>query len=261
MTILDEILAHKREEVSAAKVTMPLERLRQMPGYARPTLSLRAALSARGPVVIAEVKKASPSKGVIRADFDPVRIAESYVRHGAGALSVLTDDRFFQGSLRYLSEIRELSSVPVLRKDFIIDAYQVHEARAHGADAILLIAAALSLEALRALHNEADQVGLDVLVEVHSAEEINALRGIDVSIFGVNNRDLRTFETSLDVTVRLAEMIPEGALLVSESGIRDGKDVAMLMSHGVNAVLVGESLMRAPDPGLALAELLEGVHA
>lgn len=261
MTILDEILAHKREEIAAAKRTVPLERLRQMPGYARPTRSLRAALSAGGPAVIAEVKKASPSKGVIRADFDPVKIAESYVHHGARALSVLTDERFFQGSLQYLSDIRDRTAVPVLRKDFIVDAYQVHEARAYGADAILLIAAALSPEALRALHDEAAQVGLDVLVEVHSAEEIDALRGMDVSIYGVNNRDLRTFETSLDVTIRLARMIPAGALLVSESGIKDGNDVSMLMSHGVNAVLVGESLMRAPDPGLALAELLHGARA
>ena len=197
---------------------------------------------------------------MIRPDFDPVQIAESYVRNGAGALSVLTDEKFFQGSLRYLADIRERTEVPVLRKDFIIDAYQVHESRAYGADAILLIAAALEPETLRALHDEADQLGLDVLVEVHSAEEIEALHGIGVSIFGVNNRDLRTFETSLDVTVRLAGRIPKGALLVSESGIRSGEDIAMLMSHGVNAVLVGESLMRAPDPGLALAELLKGAR-
>jgi len=261
MTILDEILEHKRKEVAEARRAVPLDRLMQMPGYARPTRSLRAALSAPKPVVIAEVKKASPSKGVIRADFDPVKIAGSYVRNGAGALSVLTDDRFFQGSLRHLAEIRERTTVPVLRKDFIIDAYQVHEARAHGADAILLIAAAMNPEALGALHREAHGVGLDVLVEVHSADEIDALREVGVAIFGVNNRDLRTFETSLDVTVRLASRIPKGALLVSESGIRNGSDVAMLMSHGVDAVLVGESLMRAPDPGVALAELLREARA
>jgi indole-3-glycerol phosphate synthase len=261
MTILEEILAYKREEVAAAKRTTPLNRLQDMPGYVRQTRSLRSALTAKGPVVIAEVKKASPSKGVIRPDFDHLKIAESYVRNGAAALSVLTDEKFFQGSLRYLAEIRERTTVPLLRKDFIIEAYQVHEARAYGADAILLIAAALEPEQLSALHGEAERLGLDVLVEVHSAEELDALRGVGISIVGVNNRDLRTFETSLDVTVRLASRIPEGALLVSESGIRYGADVAMLMSHGVNAVLVGESLMKAADPGLALAELLEGARA
>jgi indole-3-glycerol phosphate synthase len=212
-------------------------------------------------VVIAEVKKASPSKGVIRADFDPVGIADSYVRNGAGALSVLTDEKYFQGSLRHLSAIRERTTVPVLRKDFIVDPYQVHESRAYGADAILLIVAGLEPAALRALHREAVKIGLDVLVEVHSEREIDAVRDVGISLIGVNNRDLRTFETSLDVTVRLAPRIPEGALLVSESGIRSGGDLAMLARHGVDAVLIGESLMRSPDPGLALAALLKEVRA
>ena len=260
MTILDDILAQKREEVAAAKRTTPLDLLKTLPGYGRPTRSLRAALSAPGPLVIAEVKKASPSKGVIRPDFDPVQIAASYIRNGATALSVLTDRKFFQGSLQYLADIRAMARVPVLRKDFILDAYQLHEARAYGADAILLIAAALEPAALGLLHDEAGTIGLEVLVEVHSEEEIDRVRDIGVSIFGVNNRDLRTFHTSLDVTVRLADRIPKGALLVSESGIGTGRDVAMLMSHGVNAVLVGESLMRSPDPGLALAELLRGAR-
>lgn len=259
MTILDDILKHKREEVAAAKRSAPLAVLRDLPGFARPTRSLRAALSGRRPAVIAEVKKASPSKGVIRPDFDPLRIADSYVRNGAAALSVLTDQKFFQGNLRYLAEIKERTTVPVLRKDFIIDSYQVDESRAYGADAILLIAAAVDPETLRRLHGEARGLGMDVLVEVHSAEEIDALKGFGIEIFGVNNRDLRTFETSLDVTVRLAGRIPDDALLVSESGIGSGADVAKLLSHGVDAVLIGESLMRAADPGLALAELLKAV--
>jgi indole-3-glycerol phosphate synthase len=261
MPILDDILDHKRNEVSAAKRAVPLEQLKRMPAYARPIRSLRAALSAEKPVVIAEVKKASPSKGVIRADFDPGEIARSYVRHGAGALSVLTDEAFFQGSLRHLREISEWSPIPVLRKDFVIDSYQVHEARANGADAILLIAAALEPEVLRALHQEAEVLGLDVLVEVHTAGEIEAVRDFGVSIFGVNNRDLRSFATSLDVTIGLAPFIPEEAILVSESGIATHKDVARLVSHGVDAVLVAESLMRAADPGEALARLLKGVRA
>ena len=260
MTILDDILKSKREEVAAAKRATPLDRLFLMPGYVRPIRSLREAILRSQPAVIAEVKKASPSKGVIRQEFDPVKIAESYVRNGACALSVLTDPKFFQGSLRYLAEIRERATVPVLRKDFIIDAYQVHEARAYGADAILLIASALKPDMLGALHREAVELGLEVLVEVHTAEEIDALRDLGIFIFGVNNRDLKTFETSLDVTLSLAPRIPKTAVLVSESGIKDGADVAMLMTHGVNAVLVGESLMRAPDPGVALAALLEGAR-
>jgi indole-3-glycerol phosphate synthase len=261
MSILDDILAHKREEVAARRRATPLQHLVRMPGYLRPARSLREALSGSGPAVIAEVKKASPSKGVIRADFNHLQIAAGYVRNGAAALSVLTDERYFQGSLEHLADIRSITDVPLLRKDFIIDSYQVHEARAYGADALLLIAAALPADVLAGLYAEARRIGLEVLVEVHSGVEIEALRGVGVEIFGINNRDLRTFRTSLEVTTRLAPGIPKGALLVSESGIASGRDVAMLRSHGVNAVLVGESLMRAADPGAALAELIREAAA
>ena len=256
MTILDEILAHKREEVSAAKLANPLERLQRMPGYARPTRSLRAALSARGPVVIAEVKKASPSKGVIRQDFDPVAIAKVYEDSGASCLSVLTETKYFKGDLAYLGSIRKAVGLPLLRKDFIVDSYQVYEARAAGADAILLIAACLERRQLEDLLGLAGELGLDVLVESHTAAELDKTLLAGGRIVGINNRDLSSFTVSLDTTFGLLKDIPADRTVVSESGIGTRDDVARLEQAGVDAVLVGESLMREKDIGKKVKELL-----
>lgn len=256
MTALEEILEHKREEVERVKRLRPLDRLKGMKNYGRATLSLSAALRSGSPAVIAEFKRASPSRGVIREDLDPVTVARSYSAGGAAALSVLTDERFFKGCLEDIAAIRPHVGIPILRKDFILDPYQVHEARAFGADAILLIAAALDGGALAALHREARKIGMEALVEVHNEAEIRALEGGGYEIIGVNNRDLHTFVTDLQVTFRLLRLLPRGVIAVSESGIGGAADVARLRMAGAQAVLIGESLMRAPEPGAALRELL-----
>ena len=258
MNYLDRILQSKRDEVGDRTKRIPPDRLREMPGYDFPRRSLRAALIAHSPAVIAEIKRASPSKGMIRAECDPGAIALSYVRAGAAALSVLTDEPFFKGNLDYLMQARQGHAAPVLRKDFIIDSYQLCEARAFGADAVLLIAAALGGQQLFELKDEAERLGLETLVEVHNEHELAALAGGRVEILGINNRDLSSFHTSLDVTLRLAALVPAGTLIVSESGIRDSSDLQMLEGHGVHAVLVGEAFMRADDPGEALRDFLEG---
>ncbi len=257
--ILEKILAVKREEVAAAKQKRPLAELRkdvEKAGKPRDFIgALRTKISAGMPAVIAEIKKASPSKGVLRADFDPVAIARAYAKHGAACLSVLTDVEFFQGSRDYLIQARETSGLPVLRKDFIIDPYQIHEARAMGADCVLLIAAALDDDAMAGLERVAMELGMAVLVEVHDANEFERALDLQTPLLGINNRNLRTFETRLDTTLDLLERVPPGKLVVTESGILASSDVERMRSAGVEAFLVGEAFMRAADPGEALAKL------
>ena len=254
--ILDDIIAARRDDLVAAKREQPLASLQARPGWALARRGFTAALRARRPAVIAEVKKASPSKGVIRADFDPVAIARRYADCGAAAISVLTEERYFQGSPAYLEAIRAAVTVPLLRKDFIVDPYQVAEARAWGADAILLIVAALDDAALGELHAAALDLGLDVLVEAHTAEEVDRAAAVGATLVGINNRDLRTFVTTLETAERLRPRLPANALGIAESGIETPADVARLRRAGYDVFLVGESLMRQPDPGAALQALL-----
>ena len=258
MTILDEILAHKQEELKEAKRSRPAETLAaEARSKSEPVRGFTRALrSAPGIAVIAEVKRRSPSKGLIRADFDPVAIARAYADAGAAAISVLTDRRFFGGQLAYLAQIRQAVARPLLRKDFVIDAYQIDEARVAGADAVLLIVGALDLDRLVELHEYAVALGLDVLVEVHDEAELEAARSLGADLIGVNNRDLRTFEVDLATTERIAALTAgTDVLLVAESGISTYEDVKRLERAGAGGFLVGESLMRQPDPGKALEAL------
>ena len=263
--ILQTILARKREEIAERRARVSMAELRARCADASPARGFAAALQARvdagHAAVIAEVKKASPSKGLIRADFEPAAIARSYAAGGATCLSVLTDVDFFQGSDGYLREARDACALPVLRKDFTVDRYQVQEARAIGADAILLIAAVLDNAALANLHAYGIQCGLDVLVEVHNAVDLERALALPVearTLIGINNRDLRTFETRIETTLLLREGVPRDRLLVAESGIATRDDVARLRAAGVQAFLVGETFMRAEDPGAALAHLFAG---
>lgn len=254
--ILDDIIAARRADLATAQRTVPLSALRDRPGWALARRGFAVALRARRPAVIAEVKKASPSKGVIRADFDPVAIACRYAACGAAAISVLTEERYFQGSPAYLEAIRAAVDVPLLRKDFIVDPYQIAEARAWGADAVLLIVAALEDAALRELHAAARELELDVLVEAHTADEVDRAAAAGATLIGINNRDLRTFVTTLETAERLFPRLPAGAVAVAESGIETPADIARLRRAGYAVFLVGESLMRQPDPGAALQALL-----
>jgi indole-3-glycerol phosphate synthase len=254
--ILDDIVTARRGDVAQAKREMPLSALRAAPRYAAPRRGFAAALRATAPAVIAEVKKASPSKGVIRADFDPLAIARAYAANGAAAISVLTEERHFQGSPSYLEAIHDAVALPLLRKDFLFDAYQLSEARAWGADAVLLIVAMLDGAQLGELHAAASELGLDVLVEAHTAEEVERAAAAGAALIGVNNRNLQTFVTTLATAEELRPLIPGGALGVAESGIETAADVDRLRRAGYTAFLVGESLMRAPDPGAALGTLL-----
>jgi indole-3-glycerol phosphate synthase len=234
-----------------------LTALRKALADAPPIRDFFVALAASGPIkLIAEVKKASPSKGIIRADFDPVAIAKTYESHGATCLSVLTDEQYFQGSLEYLRRVRQAVSIPVLRKDFILDTYQLVEARAAGADAVLLIAECLDDCNLRKLHNEALELGLTPLVEFYEPENLDRVLTAGASLIGVNNRDLRTFQVDLDRTIRMREKVPLDCVFVGESGIESRADALRLQSAGVDAMLVGESLMREPDIGVAVDRLL-----
>lgn len=256
-TVLDEILESKRCEVDAARARAPDVELERALAAAPPTRSFAARLTAPGPIrVIAEVKKASPSAGVIRPDFDPVEVARRYERHGAACVSVLTDAPYFQGSLGDLTAVRAAVGLPLLRKDFVIDRYQLLEARLAGADAVLLIAEALPGDELATLHRQAVELGLDVLVELHDAEQLPRVLDCGAKLVGINNRDLRTFSTRLEHTLDLLPRIPAGVAVVSESGIRTRDDLVRLSAAGVRAVLVGESLMRSPDIGAALDALL-----
>jgi indole-3-glycerol phosphate synthase len=259
MNFLETILASKREEVAVRKRTMLRARLEDMAGYALPRRSLARALSGRDMAVLAEIKKASPSRNVIREEFDPRLIARQYQRGGARALSVLTDEKFFQGSLDILAAVRRIADLPILRKDFIIDPYQVHEARAYGADAVLLIAAAMDPGQLHELAEETRLAGLECMVEVHTEDEVEALDVSRFDLIGLNNRDLMTFEADMMTSVRLRKRIPQDAVVVSESGIRTPEDLRLLMENHIHAVLIGEHFMRAPDPGEALQVLLGAV--
>lgn len=259
--ILKKILDLKQEEVAATERAKPLAELKariadieDVPrGFVR---ALRAAEESDWTPVIAEVKKGSPSKGVIRPDFDPLAIAEIYEQNGAASLSVLTDERFFLGHLSYLALIREQVRLPLLRKDFLYDPYQVYEARAAGADAILLIAAMLELNQLRDLTGLARELHLDVLLEVHDEGELETALQVNVELIGINNRNLRTFVTDLGTTARLAKLIPGNRMIVAESGINTRDDIIQLRQAGASAFLIGESLMREPDIGAKLRELL-----
>jgi indole-3-glycerol phosphate synthase len=256
--ILERIIAVKREEVSAAERSAPLEELR-LEASARDLRdfvgALRAKHAAGAPAVIAEVKKASPSKGVLREHFVPADIAHSYEQGGAACLSVLTDVQFFQGSAAYLEAARAACTLPVLRKDFIIDPYQVVEARAMGADAILLIAAALSTDQMQDLEAFAHSLGLAVLVEVHDERELGEALTLKTPLIGINNRNLRTFETSLDTTLDMLDALPDDRIVVTESGILSRADVERMRAHDVHTFLVGEAFMRADDPGAELAKM------
>jgi indole-3-glycerol phosphate synthase len=256
MTILDKIVAAKRREIEARRGRVPERELERRLRDAPPVRDFRAALEQPGGIqVIAEVKKASPSAGVLRADFDPVGIARTYAAHGAAAISVLTDEPFFQGQLSYLSAIRAAVAAPLLRKDFLLDRYQLLEARAAGADAVLLIAEILDGEALPRLVREAHDVGLQALVEFYERANLSRVLASGAGLVGVNNRDLRTFATRLEHTLDVAEELARRCCLVSESGIRTRQDVRRLEAAGVRAVLVGETLMRAADIGAALDAL------
>ena len=256
-TILDEIVATKRREVEQGRKRMPLEELEAQATEAPPVRDFRAAIAGPGPVrLIAEVKKASPSAGVIRPDFDPIAIARAYQGHGAACLSVLTDVPYFQGHLSYLARIRAAVAIPLLRKDFLIDEYQVVEARVAGADCVLLIAEILDDPTLQRLLERAKALGMNALVELHDTENLERVLAAGATLVGINNRDLRTFKIDLDHTLRLRDRVPPGVVLVAESGIHTRADVERLQAGGVDAILVGESLMRAPDIGRAVENLL-----
>jgi len=259
MSILDRIMEVKRAEVAASRRQLSLEalqeRARTAPAPRDFVGALRARVATGRAAVIAEIKRASPSKGVLRADFDPVSIARSYEKHGAACMSVLTDKEFFQGSEQHLKAARAACGLPALRKDFMLEPYQVFESRALGADCILLIAAALSREAMRELESVAAGLGMAVLVEVHDATELDAALELKTPLLGINNRNLRSFETRLETTLDLLPRVPAGRLVVTESGILAPQDVARMRARGVHAFLVGEAFMRAVDPGAALQQL------
>lgn len=257
--ILDRILAVKAQEVADAKRSRGEAAVRRDAEAAEKPRdflgAVRAKIATGRPAVIAEIKKASPSKGLLRAQFDPAAIARSYARHGAACLSVLTDESFFQGRAEDLGEARAAGGLPALRKDFVIDPYQVYESRALGADCILLIAAALGLPQMRELEAAADALGMAVLVEVHDRAELDLALGLATPLIGVNNRNLRSFETSLDTTLGLLPHVPASRIVVTESGIRTSADVMRLREAGIQAFLVGEAFMQAVDPGMHLEKI------
>lgn len=258
--ILTEIMASKALEIVESAKQVSIQALsRQVEERAEPTRGFSDAIKrdveSGKSAVIAEIKKASPSKGLIRENFDPEKIAQSYAEHGASCLSVLTDEKYFQGSAGYLIAARAACELPVLRKDFIVDPYQLYEARNMGADAILLIAAALGDPLMHDLEQTAIALGLDVLVEVHNEQELERALQLQTPLLGINNRNLRTFETSLETTFSMLELIPNGKIVVTESGIASRQDISQMREKNVNAFLVGEAFMRAPDPGKALSTL------
>lgn len=257
--ILKKILATKEIEVAASKAAVSLDQLQAL-AEAQPEPrdfvgSIYKKVVANKPAVIAEIKKASPSKGVIREDFNPAQIAKSYEKAGAACLSVLTDAEYFQGSAEYLRQARAACKLPVLRKDFMIDAYQIFEARAMGADCVLLIVAALELKQMQALELLANELGMAVLVEVHDSDELELALQLDTPLIGINNRNLRTFEVSLQTTLDLLKVLPEDRFVVTESGIFTPEDVKLMRDNDVQAFLVGEAFMRQPDPGAELARV------
>ena len=256
-TILEKIMHTRVHELIGAKSRLPADSIESVLDRAPAIRSFRRALTRRAPAVIAEIKRASPSAGLLRKDFDPVKISEEYRSAGAAAISVLTEVQHFRGGLEILAQLRWASRLPLLRKDFLIDPYQVLEARLAGADAVLLIAALLDTSALRNMREEAERLGMEALVEVHDEAELQRALQSGASVIGVNNRDLRSFEVSLDVALGLARSMPKGILTVAESGIRTADDIRKLAAAGYQGFLVGEHLMRAPSPGVALSELLK----
>lgn len=257
MTILDKIYRYKLLEVAENKKRISVEVLKKDIQKSQNTKPFGSALKSDiGISIIAEIKKASPSVGIIRNDFDPIGIAHLYEAGGAAAISVLTDEKFFQGRLSYLTDVKKSVDLPVLRKDFIIDTYQIYEARSAGADALLLIAALLSKEEIQSFLELAKALGMDCLVEIHSETELQKVLQTNATIIGINNRDLATFKTDLGTTLRLRSMIPDGKIVVSESGIRSREDVKRLADIGVHAILVGETLMKSDDIPTKLHELL-----
>ena len=255
MTILDRILEAKRSEIAAAKVRAPLAELERKVKAAGAPRDFVGALRAHEPAVIAEIKKASPSRGVLREDFDPAAIARSYERSGAACLSVLTDERFFQGAAAHLAAAKGACTLPVLRKDFVIEPYQVWESRAMGADCILLIAACLAKGEMRELERLAHELDMAVLVEVHDGAELEVGLELATPLIGINNRNLKSFETRLETTLELLPRIPRNRIVVTESGILSSGDVSRMRNAGIRAFLVGEAFMRAADPGAALSQL------
>ena len=259
--ILERILAAKRLEVEAARAGTSLAQIEAQAMQAPPgrdfVSAIKAKLNVGRPAVIAEIKKASPSKGLLRADFDPAAIAQSYEAGGAACLSVLTDREFFQGAPEHLVQARAACGLPALRKDFVVEPWQVYESRAMGADCILLIAAVLAKQDMRGLEGAAKSLGMAVLVEVHNGDELESALTLETPLIGVNNRNLRNFETRLETTLDLLPRIPAGRIVVTESGIGAPGDVRRLRERGVGAFLVGEAFMRAPDPGKALAALIK----
>jgi indole-3-glycerol phosphate synthase len=259
VTILDRILEVKRCEIAAARARVPQAMIEKRAAEARPSRdfvqAMRAKIVAGHPAVIAEIKRASPSKGLLRADFDPAAIARSYESAGAACMSVLTDSEFFQGAAEHLAAARAACALPALRKDFVVEPYQVFESRAWGADCILLIAACLSTDQMLQLEALAVRLGMAVLVEVHDAAELKSALTLETPLIGINNRNLRTFETRLETTLDLLALVPSGRIVVTESGIAFRADIDRLRAKGVHAFLVGETFMRAPDPGAALASL------
>ncbi|MCI0554997.1 MAG: indole-3-glycerol phosphate synthase TrpC [Anaerolineae bacterium] len=255
MSILQTILEHKRKEIDQARNVVSLSEMKRRAEQAPPVRPFRDSLRGHGLSVIAEIKKASPSKGMMVKEFHPASLAQEFESHGAAALSVLTDSEFFQGDPTYIQAVKSAASIPVLRKDFIIDEYQVYESRSIGADAILLIVSALSQKALEQFYRLARSVGMDVLVEVHSADEVQRVNAIQAEIIGVNNRDLGTFNVSLDTSLRLKPLIRSEAVTVSESGIADSKDALVLREAGFDAVLVGEGLMLSSNRKKTLQQI------
>jgi indole-3-glycerol phosphate synthase len=257
--ILHKILAVKAQEVAEALSAKPLPKIRTEAAKAAPVKdfigAIRNKIAAGESAVIAEIKKASPSKGVLRKDFHPAEIAVSYAKHGAACLSVLTDEQFFQGSAEYLKQARAACELPVLRKDFIISEYQIYQARTMGADAILLIAAALTFKQMQAFEKLANKLGMAVLVEVHDGEELEIALRLKTPLIGINNRNLRTFKVSLQTTLDLLSSIPNDRIVVTESGILNAEEVKLMRDHDVHAFLVGEAFMRADDPGIELARV------
>ena len=257
--ILQKILKTKRHEISEKQRSSPLSKLKQLAeAEDKPRAfveQLRKTANKKQNAVIAEIKKASPSKGVIRNQFDPVEIALSYERNGAACLSILTDQQYFQGSDAFIRIVKNHVSLPILRKDFIIDSYQVYEAKTLGADCILLIVAALTIDQLKQLSDLAKALELDVLVEVHDMAELEIALKLDIGLVGINNRNLKTFETTLKTTIELIKSIPSGVTVVTESGIKTSDDVALMLANQVNCFLVGEAFMKSDDPGEALKQL------
>jgi indole-3-glycerol phosphate synthase len=259
LNVLERIMAAKRAEVAAAKAAAPQAQIEARARAATPPRDfvscVKRKIAAGEAAVIAEIKRASPSRGVLRENFSPAEIAKSYAAGGAACLSILTDREFFQGAPEHLQEARAACALPVLRKDFMFDAYQVHEARAMGADCILLIAACLSVAEMKPLESDAQALGMAVLVEVHDARELDAALSLRTPLLGINNRDLRSFDTRLETTLNLLSKVPQDRIVVSESGILSPADVARMRGAGVNAFLVGEAFMRASDPGGRLRAL------